>query len=38
MIGSVERLPVEWEARWKEIKTGSGRDLAIKEGKQFDLE
>ncbi|CAG8901418.1 unnamed protein product [Penicillium egyptiacum] len=31
MIGFVERLPVEWESQWKEMKTRSGRDLEIKE-------
>jgi hypothetical protein len=30
----VEKLPVEWELQWKEMKTSSSRDLPIKEGTQ----
>lgn len=35
MIGFVERLPTEWESKWKSMQTRSSHDLEI-EGKQID--
>lgn len=35
MIGFVERLPTEWESKWKSMQTMSSHDLEV-EGKQID--
>lgn len=36
MIGFVERLPAEREAKWKSMQMRSSHDLGIDEGKQID--
>jgi hypothetical protein len=35
MIGFVEKLPTEWESKWKSMQTKSSHDLEV-EGKLLD--